>query len=47
MHSNAYHAEQIVRQSQERMRTRDRRFGTLDFFIREERALFRRRKRAR
>jgi hypothetical protein len=47
MHQNLYHTEQIVRQSQERMRYRDRRFGTLDFFVREERAVWRRRKRSR
>lgn len=45
MHQNVYHVEQIVRQTQERMRHRERRFGTLDFFAREERAIWRRRKR--
>jgi hypothetical protein len=45
MHQSSYHVEQIVRQSQERMRLRERRFGTLDYYVREERAVWRRRKR--
>jgi hypothetical protein len=37
MHQDVYHQEQIVRQSQERSIDRARRFGTLDFYTREER----------